>query len=1290
MDDLTKLKKKYEDGGKAEKIKGLAKSLQGEASIGPIPRSKAAEFMGDKVAGAFRSARNAMSAEVPLVGGTVGEWLIGEAPEALEDWSYGFGPVRLGRTDVVGPAGALYGMKADPRILDVAGAAELGLFAGSMGRKATAKAADKLMQTIRGRKPSELDDLQKKYQGGGRVGRFFSAVDKAIDVLKQKKGTGEQILKQLETTPGVKQEELEVRGIKQKLQQSPKITQEELKRTAQRNKAPIPQRKVLGAGVPEDYKPEIPATYQKLLDEYGIEPVVNPEDGRMMAFHHRETGEIASGDILRTFEPDELGIPLGPNGKLTPEAAEDYRNLKRAIDLAEKQFQADLNKYNPKFQRYSQPGGENYREVLVHLPEGASAEMSMKRSALADILNGRTLDELPQDARFEAMMLMDDLATGGNQFVGSHYDVPNILTHFRVSDRIGPNGEKVLFVDEIQSDWHQRARDARKSYIKDVLANEKSLIREKAIAEMVEKGKGTEITDANQKELDKIVARLTRERKAELDKAVPKDFGYRTGEDVENMTQLREKMNRIRNDGMSPDEIAEYFQPGKIVKGYGGYDKVISFNAGEGTPTYLKEYERAMQRALSTGVDEESARQWATKKALEASKSNWSVTVIEVDPRTGQPKRGAQPRTHMTSPEDEVVRDLSNQFERLNNKVPDAPFKDTWHELAVKEIMDMASKEGYDKVAFSPGIEQVKRYTSEMRQAVDEIRFVPGVDEDFVAITGIKGGKSVFTGRLENGVFVNSPAKGKTLSEVFGSNIANQIDEQLGSLQQLPAVPAKPMPKMSADELLLAHGDEMTQDQRSWLNNFVKVWEESADDPRTQINLENIYDAWTDNQTLGKAAPPARGGSIKGDDLAIGGEGMKSFYDKRLPDYVRKYAGKEFDAKTDYLDIKMTPDTAGGAPSESRIREMMNRIDDAEDDELMERVMDLSYERVNQELARRGISPNSPEYNTAFDDFMYGDALPDLQQQIHEQALRQLAIKRLQHVTPGTTMRAFTVDVTPKMRERITTEGQRLYAAAPPVVGLGVAQTAFDPEGSDYDYESAKAAGMGPEATGENQGHWGSVTQASPEDRKKYGLPDDSYMLLKGRKHETWNLAEQAEKERGAEIVRRGNRYFSVPRGSLAQEPSPVSPEAPEGFQSGGRVGLVKKAAEKLSGALRETQEQRMLQGLYRGYAGDYDAAKAAEASGLIYATPQRRAAENYANRRSQTETRRLGQQADPHVEMLLVDPFAGRKYGHSVMTKASEEPIITQARELKPEDIESVTQLKKRGGLAQAFPKSL
>lgn len=1207
MDDLTKLKKKYEDGGKAEKIKGLAKSLQGEASIGPIPRSKAAEFMGDKVAGAFRSARNAMSAEVPLVGGTVGEWLIGEAPEALEDWSYGFGPVRLGRTDVVGPAGALYGMKADPRILDVAGAGELGFLAGSMGRKATAKAADKLMQTIRGRKPSELDDLQKKYQGGGRVGRFFSAVDKAIDVLKQKKGTGEQILKQLETTPGVKQEELEIRGIKQKLQQSPKITQEELKKTAQRNKPPIPQRKVLGAGVPEDYKPKLKSRSQEVLDEYGIEPVVNPEDRRMMAFMVHETGDIVDGATIKSLYPDEMGFPVGPDGKVAPEAAKDYKDLMNAISEADKYFQNDLMKYEAKFQRYSQPGGENYREVLVHLPEGASASVSAKRNRLAELMEGRdpsrAFNELTPEARFEAMSLMDDI-TSVDEFRSSHYDMPNILTHFRVSDRVGPNGEKVLYVDEIQSDWHQKARDARKNYIRGVLADEKDVIHRKAVDEMVSKGFGTDITDANLKELDRIKNRLTRERKAELDKTTPKDFGYRTQQDIDEMRRLSDEQRRISNEGLSPEEVANYFQPGKIVKSYGGYDKVISFNSGEGTASYQR-YVQALERALSIGnIDREVAEQWARKKAADESKYNWSVTVIEVDPRTGQPKRGAVPRTHQTSPTDEIKRDLANQQERLRQKVPDAPFKDTWHELAVKEILDMAANEGYAKVAFSPGIEQVKRYSNELRQAVDEIKFAPG-DNGAVTITAGKEGRNAFRGTAIDGMFIDGPAKGKSVSEVFGSGIAKQIDEQKDSTQMISGLYARPMPQMSADELLVAHGDEMTREQRLWISNFNRRWLDNVDDSPAgqgfEAELVREYDNWLRSQTLGEpvaGGQPVRGGVIKGEDLTIGGEGMKSFYDKRLPDFVRKYTGKEFDAKTDYLDLQMTPDTVG-KPTEARIREMMNRIDDGEDDELMERVMDLSFQRANQEMARRGLREGTPEYNAAFDEVMYGG---DIQGQVHEQALRQLAEERLKQVQPGTTMRAFTVDVTPKMRERITTEGQKLFAVPPVIGAVPAAQQLVPP----------------------------TEPQEEP------------------------------------------------------QKPPQVSPEAPEGFQSGGRVGLVKKAAEKLSGALRDTQEQKMLQGLYRGYAGDYDTAKASEASGLIYATPQRRAAENYANRRSQQ------MQADPHIEMLLVDPFEGRKYGHSVMTKASEEPIITQARELKPEQVKSVTQLKKRGGLAQAFSKSL
>lgn len=72
-----------------------------------------------------------------------------------------------------------------------------------------------------------------------------------------------------------------------------------------------------------------------------------------------------------------------------------------------------------KYQKYSTPGGKNYREILLKLPE--------------DYLN--------------------------EPYMTDHFgDDPNVLAHIRVSDFNTPDGKKVLLVDEIQSDWHQAGR----------------------------------------------------------------------------------------------------------------------------------------------------------------------------------------------------------------------------------------------------------------------------------------------------------------------------------------------------------------------------------------------------------------------------------------------------------------------------------------------------------------------------------------------------------------------------------------------------------------------------------------------------------------------------------------------------------------------------------------------------------------------------------------------------------------------------------------------------------------
>ena len=89
---------------------------------------------------------------------------------------------------------------------------------------------------------------------------------------------------------------------------------------------------------------------------------------------------------------------------------------------------------------------------------------------------------------------------------------------------------------------------------------------------------------------------------------------------------------------------------------------------------------------------------------------------------------------------------------------------------------------------------------------------------------------------------------------------------------------------------------------------------------------------------------------------------------------------------------------------------------------------------------------------------------------------------------------------------------------------------AFDPDGSDYDYETATKAGMGPTGTGENEGHWGSVAPASKEDRERYNLPQGTYVLLKGNQHPTWDKAVKAEESRGSQVKKIGNRYYSIPK----------------------------------------------------------------------------------------------------------------------------------------------------------------
>lgn len=91
---------------------------------------------------------------------------------------------------------------------------------------------------------------------------------------------------------------------------------------------------------------------------------------------------------------------------------------------------------------YSVPGGKNYRELLLTLPEKKlTPEEDAKRMA-GDQSMQEKLDKYIEGA-----------------YESPHWgDVKDVLAHVRMQDFTDAQGKRVLFLEELQSDWHQTGR----------------------------------------------------------------------------------------------------------------------------------------------------------------------------------------------------------------------------------------------------------------------------------------------------------------------------------------------------------------------------------------------------------------------------------------------------------------------------------------------------------------------------------------------------------------------------------------------------------------------------------------------------------------------------------------------------------------------------------------------------------------------------------------------------------------------------------------------------------------
>lgn len=147
-------------------------------------------------------------------------------------------------------------------------------------------------------------------------------------------------------------------------------------------------------------------------------------------------------DDLRSHYADLM------DGEIAPSEWGSDRLKKEIMELEDEDFNQQNDDDVPAFgpersPNLSIPGGENYRELLLTLPEKPlTGKEGPAGWATTD--NSRSRE-------------------GDQNFRSSHYQEPNILAHVRFNERTDADGKRLLFIEEVQSDWHQLGR--KRGYI---------------------------------------------------------------------------------------------------------------------------------------------------------------------------------------------------------------------------------------------------------------------------------------------------------------------------------------------------------------------------------------------------------------------------------------------------------------------------------------------------------------------------------------------------------------------------------------------------------------------------------------------------------------------------------------------------------------------------------------------------------------------------------------------------------------------------------------------------------
>ena len=304
---------------------------------------------------------------------------------------------------------------------------------------------------------------------------IFKSVLKETAKKLPNKGSGEQILNTLKNTPGVKQQELKWSGLDDFLKEKKTATKEEVKQYLENNALDVEEVIFTGKGGPNKQ-------LQEMLSDFTDKYISKIDDPNQAVAPNFDSYKIQFGDETDFMDYQTLRSILGnnvspenfktlPNGKLTLSNLRDFTSGMMTEDAARfKKFEIDpieiekfrierlrrmenLNTNKPKFEQHTEPGGEDYTELVFKIKQGG-----MDKGIPTEIKGLENAGPFGSDDAGEFVTKIKNTPYKNP----SHMNVKSEIAHVRFKTRMNGN-MKVLTVEEMQSDFNIAALKSNKA-----------------------------------------------------------------------------------------------------------------------------------------------------------------------------------------------------------------------------------------------------------------------------------------------------------------------------------------------------------------------------------------------------------------------------------------------------------------------------------------------------------------------------------------------------------------------------------------------------------------------------------------------------------------------------------------------------------------------------------------------------------------------------------------------------------------------------------------------------------